>query len=189
MQATNVPGHIIFLNGVPNAGKTTLANAVQAALEEPYWHLSLDDFLRGYTTRHWLRANPPSFTRVMHGYLRSLRGLALCGNNIVAEAVITPERLATYLDLFGDLPVLLVGLHVPLEEARRRERERTDRIQPYEVTARDLERVHAHGIYDLELDTAHLTQEEAIQRVLALVASPPSPTAFQQMMTRQEVRE
>ena len=32
--------------------KTTLAVTVQAMLEEPYWHLSLDDFLHGYTAQH-----------------------------------------------------------------------------------------------------------------------------------------
>jgi chloramphenicol 3-O-phosphotransferase len=61
MSAPPVPGRIIFLNGVPNAGKTTLAEAIQEALEEPYWHLSLDDFLRGYTPRHRASANPPPF--------------------------------------------------------------------------------------------------------------------------------
>lgn len=177
-------GRIIFINGVPNAGKTTLAEAVQAALAEPYLHLSLDDFLRGYSDRHWLAASPPSFTRVMNGYLRSLRQLALCGNNIVAEAVITPNRVDTYLQLFGDLPVLLVGLHVSLEEAHRRERQRTDRLKPYEVTANDIEWVHSHGFYDLELVTSALAPDAAAVQVLHLVAAPPSPTAFQRLMER-----
>lgn len=65
------PGQVIFLNGVPNAGKTTLAETVQALLEEPYWHLSLDDFLRGYTSRHRAASNPPLFPRVLCGYLHS----------------------------------------------------------------------------------------------------------------------
>jgi chloramphenicol 3-O phosphotransferase len=181
MPPPSTPGHILFLNGIPNAGKTTLANAVQAALEAPYWHLSLDDFLSGYTDRHWLGPHPPSFSNVMHGYLHSLRQLALHGNNVVAEAVITPNRLATYLELFGDLPVLLAGLHLSLPEAHRRERQRTDRLQPYEVTADDLETVHAHRIYDLELDMERLTLQDATAQVLAIVASPPSPTAFQRL--------
>lgn len=188
MAVDGAPGRIIFLNGIPNAGKTTLAAAVQAALDDPYWHLSLDDFLRGYTPRHRLGPNPPEFTRVMHGYLRSLRQLALCGIDIIAEAVLSPERLDTYLDLFGDLPVLLVGLHVPLEEAHRRERQRTDRLAPYEVTAQDFAWVHAHGLYDLELDTARLTPAAAADRVLRLVSSPPSPTAFQRLMAARQSR-
>jgi chloramphenicol 3-O phosphotransferase len=179
-------GHIIFINGIPNAGKTTLAGAVQHALDEPYWHLSLDDFLRGYTDRHWLGPSPPSFTRIMDGYLRSLRQFALCGNNIVAEAVITPNRVDTYLELFGDLPVLLVGIHISLDEAHRRERQRTDRLKPYDVTASDIEWVHAHGLYDLELDTSKLAPDAAAAQVLGLVAAPPSPTAFQKLLERQE---
>lgn len=149
---TDAPGHIIFLNRIPNAGKTTLADGVQGTLEEPYSHLSLDDFLRGYDDHHPVASMDQLFPKVIHGYLRSLRQLALGGTNIVAEAVITPDRLQLYLDLFRDLPILLVGLHIPVEEARRRERERTDRHQPYDVTTEHLEMVHAHGFYDLELD-------------------------------------
>ncbi len=118
----------------------------------------------------------------MGGYLRSLRQRALCRNSIAAEAVLSPDRLGTYLELFGELPVLLIGLHLPLEEAHRREQGRTDRSH-YEVTARDLKWVHAHGLYDLELDTMQLTPHEAARQVLALVASPPSVTAFQRLKT------
>ncbi|GAC1405223.1 MAG: hypothetical protein NVSMB52_19050 [Chloroflexota bacterium] len=153
-------------------------------LEEPYWHLSLDDFLEGFTDGHRLGRNPPSFERVVNGYMQSLRQMALCGNNIVAETVITPHRLATYLQLFGDLHVLLIGLHVPLQEAHRRERHRADRLAPYDVTQRDFDEIHAHGLYDLELNTLHFTPEEAAARVLALVSAPPSPTAFHQLVQR-----
>ena len=184
MQMIDIPGRIIFLNGVPNAGKTTLAKTIQRMTEEPYWHLSLDDFLHGYTEENRLRSLETLFARVMHGYLRSLRQLSLCGNNIVAEAVITPDRLGTYLELFGDLPVLLIGLHVPLHEAQRREQQRADRRQPYEVSARDLELVHAHRQYDLELNMDQLSPQEAAQRVLAVVATPPSPTAWERLVTR-----
>lgn len=176
------PGRVIFLNGVPNAGKTTLAETIQVMLAEPYWHLSLDDFLRGYTFRHRSGSSPPSFLKVMRGYLHSLRQMALCGNNIVTEAVITPDRLPLYLDLFGDLPVLLIGLHVPLQEARLREEGRSDRTH-YEVTPDDIVRVHAHKLYDLELDTHRLTPEEAARRVVELVDAPPSPTAFARLMS------
>ncbi len=178
------PGKIIFLNGVPNAGKTTLAVTVQEMLEEPYWHLSLDDFFHGYSARHRRGPNPPSFLKVMYGYLGSLRQLALCGNNIVAEAILTPDRLGTYLELFGDLPTLLIGLDISLEEAHRREQLRSDRAH-YEVTARDLELIHAHEFYDLELDTARLAPPEAARQVLEVVASPPSVTAFQRLKARQ----
>jgi len=180
MERVDQPGRVILLNGVPNAGKTTVAQLAQEQLEEAYWHLSLDDFLHGFSPRHRTGPNLPSFVQVMHGYMRSLQQLALCGINIVSEAVITPARLDTYLDLFGDLPVLLVGLHVPLEVARQREASRTDRSH-YEVTDRDIEWVHAHKLYDLELDMARLTLEEAAYRVLQLVASPPSVTAFERL--------
>ena len=38
-------GKIIVLNGVSSSGKTTLAKALQEALDEPYTRLSIDDFI------------------------------------------------------------------------------------------------------------------------------------------------
>ncbi len=54
------------------------------------------------------------------------------------------------------------------------ESERTDRPR-YEVTARDIESVRAHKLYDLELVTARLT--------------PPCVTAFEQLRDTRERSE
>ncbi len=43
---------------------------------------------------------------------------------------------------------------------------------------------HAHGIYDLEPDTSRPSRDETVQRILSVVSSPPSPTAFQQLLAR-----
>lgn len=37
-------GTIIYLNGASSAGKTTLAQALQRVLDQPYFHLSIDGF-------------------------------------------------------------------------------------------------------------------------------------------------
>ncbi len=68
-----------------------------------------------------------------------------------------------------------------MDEAHCRERKRTDRLSPYWVTARDVEWIHAHKLYDLELDTARLSPGDATERILELLASPPSAPAFQRL--------
>lgn len=39
-------GTIVYLNGVPSAGKTSIGRALQDALDEPFLLLGVDTFLR-----------------------------------------------------------------------------------------------------------------------------------------------
>ena len=43
--------NVILLNGTSSAGKSTLARAIQDAMDEPYLHTGLDHFLRRYPRR------------------------------------------------------------------------------------------------------------------------------------------
>ena len=102
----------------------------------------------------------------MHGYLRSLRALLDEGVDIVAEAVIIPERQSLYDETFAGVTQLLVGVRCPLEIAQAREAQRTDRPQldldvPWWHTVHEQE-------YDLEVDTSTLeTMREGADRVVA----------------------
>jgi chloramphenicol 3-O phosphotransferase len=98
----------------------------------------------------------------------------------VSEAVIIPDLLPHYLVLFGDIPVLFIGIRCPLNEVQRRERERNDR---YSAAVLD-EPVHAHGCYDLEVDTSRYTPEEIAGRIMALIVDPPEVTAFDRLRER-----
>src|SRR5688572_9448454 len=40
-------GNVILLNGTSSAGKSSIANALQAAMETPWLHTGLDHFLSG----------------------------------------------------------------------------------------------------------------------------------------------
>jgi len=35
-------GKIIFLHGASSSGKSTIARALQARIDEPFWHISID---------------------------------------------------------------------------------------------------------------------------------------------------
>lgn len=175
-------GRIILLNGPPSFGKTTLARALQERLAVPYFHCSLDHFRLGYLDRHWLADDGTLFRRVLEGYLLSLQTMTSLGHNLIAETVITPDRLERYLALFADGPVLFVGVRCPLAEAQRREQARRDRLKgPVELAVPDFDLVHAHGPYDLDIDTSRTTPTEAARRIEEVLAAPPAPTAFERL--------
>jgi chloramphenicol 3-O phosphotransferase len=139
------------LNGSPSAGKSTLAVAIQEAAERPVFYRSLDHLLAGYSAQ-WRAADVSLFGRVMRGYLHSLAALVREGCDVVAEAVIIPERLALYRDALRETPVILVGVRCDLPFATARERARTDRSS-LELDVPWFETVHAVP-YDAEVDTS-----------------------------------
>lgn len=170
-------GRLTFLNGSPSSGKTTTAQMVREMSDEPLYHRSLDDFRLGYLPRYWRRdIGGVLFRRVLDAYLLSLRDLMMLGHDVVSEAVILPETLAHHLELFAEFQVLFVGIRCPLDEVRRREEHRRDRLTTAAILS---DTMHVHGHYDLEIDTSVTVPEEAAKQVLALMADPPAITAFE----------
>ncbi|MEV4018450.1 AAA family ATPase [Nonomuraea angiospora] len=175
-------GRLVFLNGTPSSGKTTVAKALQEELAEPFFHHSLDELRGGYPGRYWRQDyGGVLFRRVLDGYLHMLRSLTLLGHDVISEAVITPQMLDHYLALFEGIPVLFVGIRCPLEEVEQRERRRTDR----RTSAPQLdEPVHAHGCYDLEVDTSVQKPADVAKLIIAALMEPPVVSAFDQLRRR-----
>ena len=177
-------GRVLLLNGPPSCGKTTLVLALQEVLGEPWVRWSLDDCLAGFR-RDFLRSDDGSvFERALRGYLGALRSMALAGNDVVAEAVITWPRVPWYAEAFEGLAVTLVGVRCDLQVARRRERERTDRVAgPLELPEDKFAAVHAGMDYDLEVDTSTSSAAE-VAGDLAIRLRQVRPTAFGNLTIR-----
>jgi chloramphenicol 3-O phosphotransferase len=91
--------------------------------------------------------------RLMAGMHRSIAALSRAGNNVVADHVLVePEWLRECSALFSVLPAYFIGVRCPLEVLEQREQSRKDRTWGQARAQFDL--VHAHGIYDLEVDTS-----------------------------------
>jgi chloramphenicol 3-O phosphotransferase len=166
----------MLLNGSPSAGKTTLAEAVQRVARRPIFHRSLDHFLSGLLP-DWREQDSSLFEKVMTGYVHSLAALVRAGCDVVAEAVIIPERLDLYRTALADVPVLLVGVRCTLEAAKAREEARTDRTH-LELDVPWFETVHQIP-YDAEVDTADDPPPEVLAaRIVHLFDTPPQPRAF-----------
>jgi chloramphenicol 3-O phosphotransferase len=157
-------GYIVLLNGTPSAGKSSVAAALREQLVEPHYWQSLDQFRQGYLPRYWSSSPFPQdlFIKCVTTYMRLLRDLVDTGHRVIAEAVATPDLLPTYLATFQGVPVFFVGLRCPIDEVRRREQARDDRVHSrMDYDERTFDDVHRHGVYDLEIDTSRVPASQA----------------------------
>jgi len=165
-------GRVVLLNGPPSSGKTSLAQSFVAQSLHPWFHRNLDDFRRGYADRYWRDDDGRLFAAVAEGYLGALRSLALAGVDLIAETVITPERVDAYAAAFDDIRLLLVAVRCPIEVARRREAARADRLRgPIDLPDAGFESVYTAVRYDLQLDSREPL--ESVVRTLAERATAP----------------
>ena len=189
------PGAVIFLNGASSSGKTAIARALLGMLDQVYLHLAVDDFLDALLAPYLEPEEgfepPPGLQEALNAWLPAmvsayhgcLTALASGGVNLIVDHVLQdPAWLQECVALLAGGPVLFVGVRCPLEELERREQGR-DR-QP--GTARyQHEVVHAHGLYDVEVDTSIDSAEAcAAQVVAALQDLEPSRSAFRRLGAR-----
>lgn len=181
------PGKIILLNGPSSSGKSTLAAALQAALDEPFWHYSIDHLLAAKILPrdridkgdfHWKDMRPHFFA----GFHASVPALAAAGNNLVVEHIVESEEWMTRLvSLLQGNDVFFVGVHCPLEELERRERLRGDR-RIGDAKA-DFETTHRFCEYDLEVWSTRPADENA-KTIIAAWKSRPMSRAIERLARR-----
>jgi chloramphenicol 3-O phosphotransferase len=180
-----VSGHIILLNGASSSGKSTLARALQAALDEPFWHFSIDHLISANVLPRtrinsgefpWQELRPAFF----EGFHQCLPALADAGNNLIVEHIIESEAwLSRLLRLLAHLDILFVGIHCPLPELERRELERKDR-RVGEARA-DYAITHTFGTYDFEIDSTQ-PLDDNVDAVIAAWKARVQPSSFQRML-------
>lgn len=147
---------IIFLHGASSSGKSTIAKALQARIEKPFWHISIDHLRDSGvlpTSRFqsgefdWKNARQAFFD----GFHMSLAAYANTGNDLILEHILdTDGWLETLRDLLADHDVFFAALHCPLDVLIAREKQRGDR--PAGSAKRDYETIHVGKRYDIELD-------------------------------------
>ncbi len=188
-------GHIIFLNGTSSSGKTTLAKALQENLSEPYMYVSIDNFFHMYsdrvlnpTNRKGVQVLEQLVPAILSGLHRTVAALAQAGNNVLVDHLLQEERsLQECVERWAGCDVLFVGVKCPLEIVEQRERERGDRNIG---TARyQIERVHRHDLYDLEIDTSLLNVEECVARIIERLRVKPKESAFQKLAARFMIKQ
>ncbi|MCC5871004.1 MAG: AAA family ATPase [Gammaproteobacteria bacterium] len=197
-------GRIILLNGSSSAGKTTLARAIQVARREPWFHLALDQFRDGMPPAY-RGLNSPEGTpgarglnvvpidhdggrvtairfgdvgqRMLQGMHRAIAAFAAAGNDVIIDDLfLETDTLDDYLDALDGFWVLFVAVRAPLDVVQEREASRPGRFPGTALS--HFEAVHAHGIYDLEIDTRQNSPEACAAAVSARLDATDPPTAF-----------
>lgn len=203
-------GNIIYLNGASSAGKSSLATALQALLPAPYLHVGLDRFNGMFPPQYVavqpfgqavppqaheglvlfhdiqdgrLRLEPhhgPAWDRLADGFRQSIRALAVTGNNLIVDNVLTRrDVLRETVSALAGLPLLFVKVDCPVDELERREKERGDRLLG--LARWQHNQMADWAVYDLVVDTSRHGPDECARQVAQLVANPPEPSAFDRL--------
>jgi GNAT superfamily N-acetyltransferase len=110
---------------------------------------------------------------------QAIATLSRAGLNVIADHVLVePAWVQECAELFADLPAYLIGLRCPLEVLEQRERGRKDRTLGQ--ARLQFERAHAHGVYDLELDTSQLDPQACARLIQEHIRHHP-PQAFRRL--------
>lgn len=183
-------GKIIFINGASSSGKSTLSRALQAKLDEPFWHFSIDHLIAAKTLPvrremqgefAWSAMRP----RFFEGFHRCLPALAEAGNNLIVEYIVeTEDWLRHLLQLLEPYDVFFVGLHCPLPELERREVERGDR--KIGEARQDYETTHTFVLYDFEINSTD-SLERNVDMVITAWQDRTRPSAFERMAVARSV--
>lgn len=207
-------GRIILLNGSSSAGKTTLARAIQVARAEPWFHLALDQFRDGMPPAYRGLNSPPGSPghrglnvvpveqqrrrvtairfgdvgrRMLQGMHRAIAAFAAAGNDVIVDDLfLEQDTLDDYLDALDGFWVLFVAVRAPLSVVEAREASRPGRFPGTALS--HFEAVHAHGLYDLEVDTRQAAPEACAATVSTRLDDPSPPTAFSQLRARRQQR-
>lgn len=185
-------GNIIFLDGSPSAGKTTIAAAIQEASEVPYFYASVDMFVQMMPKR-WISFTSalsgkegfefaltqnengrseikfgagPMGENLIQGYLLVVKGLASAGNHVIADGVITKkEWLERMKGELKEFKLLTVCLFAPLGVLEKREKERWE---PEGMARGRFDEVYSlKEEYDLIIDTSKISPAKAAREILA----------------------
>lgn len=196
-------GKIVLLNGAPRSGKSSIARAMQETLDGTWITFGIDAAMamQPAAIHPGIGLRPggerpdlePMVQQLYGALFDSIAAYARSGMNVVSDVGIH-DAYSRPLGILTDavrrldgLPVLLVGVTAPIETIMARRN--ADPRGGYYAAGTDVpapvrlwqDAPHAHGDYDLMVNTSETTPEEVAERIAALARDWPKPTAFERM--------
>ncbi len=198
------PGTIVILNGASSSGKSSILTHLQRMLtgmpdgapwhNGPWLNAGIDKFIfmlpGSYLNRPlWDEVLGKADHAGLHGHRlmagmhHALAALARQGNHLLVDHVLVePSWVEECARLFAELTAYLIGIHCPLEVLEARERERKDRTLGQ--ARLQFDRVHRHGVYDLEIDSSTADAEACAARIAGYLVAGTPPRAFRHLRQR-----
>lgn len=171
-------GKIIFLNGVSCSGKTTVAKKLQERLASPFYSLSLDTFINASPVKYF---NDPDGRTIINKAVsmlpHTIKTFSNMGLNTIIDHVFLniDNLMEECVELLHEYPLMFVHVTCPLEEHRRRTKERIG-SDDFEAQVWQLAHlIPQDDIYDLTIDTS---TDECIDKIIDLLNYPENFTAF-----------
>ena len=199
MESPVPPGQIIVLNGTPRSGKSSIAAAIQErdgvwmnigvdvarAMTPPRYQPGIG--LRPGEDRHSAAPVVPVLYAALYDSIAAHSSLGL--NVVVDVGHYDVEILSASARRLAGLPVIFVGVRCPIEVIieRRNAAAPGSYATAMEGDAIPLpilrwqEEVHAHGMYDLEVDTSIASPDDCADAILYRLQTGPAPTAFKEL--------
>jgi chloramphenicol 3-O phosphotransferase len=177
-------GKIILIHGPSSSGKSAIAGELQARIEAPFWHISIDHMRdAGILPMARIRSREFPWTGLrgpfFDGFHHALAAYAGSGNNLIVEHIVeTQEWMGDLVRLLTGFDVFSVRIHCDVEEMERREIARGDRRAG--DARRDFETLPVFT-HDLELDSTATKAGENVDRLLSAWRARRRPSAFERM--------
>lgn len=201
MDQAAMPGQIVILNGVPRAGKSSIAAAIQDTFAGVWMNLGVDRYMAMTPARYQpgvgLRPGgerpdlEPLIVLLYYALYEAIAAHSRLGLNVVVDvghhdAYSVPRNiLPTCARQLHGLPVLFVGVRCPLPVVMERRCATwgtgTSDDAAWRAARLWQDAVHASGIYDLEVDTAALSAVECATAIHRHLAEGPPPIAFSRL--------
>lgn len=196
---------VIVLNGPSVSGKSSIQRALQAQLAEPFLAMGLDSMFcammppRYFTCRQpderdvcWGESSTdsdgsPIFTlrlgpkgrRVFLGMHGAIAAFARAGCSVIVDYILyMPDLLPELIAALDGIQAYFVGVRIPL--AMLEEREKARATSPVGHARSHYTTVHAHGVYDIEVDTSTMTPDACAAAIIGHMNSF-APAAFSRL--------
>lgn len=177
------PVNIIVLNGSSCSGKTTLARALQEVFREPYLRLGVDivHAMLPDRFRDWHNpANEQMVKRALTGMHQSAATMADAGNYIILDTVlVNRSAVLECARALTEHRAFFIGLFCDEAELRKRADARGKGLA--ETALKQAHHIHAHGHYDLKLNTTGKAPGIMAEQIKNMTESRKSPAAFEQL--------
>ena len=129
----------------------------------------------------------PVAQKLTKGIIAAIAGIAGAGLNVIVEGVIWEKSILQEAARgWKNFRVFFIHINPSLEEIERRENQRKDWFEGGERVKGQVcgayNAIQAFGnIYDLEIDTTHMTPDQGAKHIIASMQANPTPIAFKKL--------